>query len=247
MNQSTWLHESKSLHAAVVMDGNGRWAESRGLSRSEGHRAGVAAARRIVEAAPSLGISVLTLFAFSCENWKRPREEVRGLFDLLRTYFTKDLGDLDARSVRLSVIGRRDRLPPDLVRRIVRAEARCAGGEGLLLRIALDYGGRDAIARAAAEASWRGPVTVESISEGMGPDVDLLVRTGGEQRLSGFLIWECAYAELFFTRTLWPDFTPEELSATVRAFSGRERRFGGLGVLPSVPRPGRPAEKEAVR
>ena len=225
------------LHVAIIMDGNGRWAVSRGRPRTAGHLAGVEAVRRTVEGAAGLGVGTLTLFAFSSDNWRRPDLEVRALMRLFRSYLAAEAGRCADNGIRLQVIGRRDRLPPGLVRAIAEAEARTAGGGRFLLRIAVDYSARDAILRAAArlaadseaepsrEAFAR--LLAESSEDGSAaPDVDLLIRTGGEQRLSDFLLWECAYAELVFTDRMWPDFGPADLAEAVREFHRRERRFG---------------------
>jgi len=225
------------LHIAILLDGNGRWAAARGLPRSEGHRAGVAAVRRIVHAAPSLGIGTLSLYAFSANNWERPSSEVVSLLGLLEDYLRADAADCAAHGVRLRVIGRRDRIPRSLVDAIQAAEEITAGGRTLELRIALDYSSREAILRASCwmlsslEVSDRefarrlGQVTHAG---GPAPDVDLLIRTGGERRLSDFLLWECAYAELLFTPRMWPEFEAADLEAAVEDFLGRERRFGRL-------------------
>jgi undecaprenyl diphosphate synthase len=230
---------------AVIMDGNGRWATSRGRPRLAGHRAGADALRRIVEAAPGVGIRTLTVYAFSSDNWSRPAAEVRGLMHLLREYLELETKNCLKDGVRLSFIGRRDRLPAALCRALEASERVTAQCTTLTLRVALDYSSRDVLARAvlangasaaeAADASGdAGRTGLERrIAEAMhavdgAPDVDLLVRTGGEQRLSDFMLWECAYAELFFSPTMWPDFSVEELGRIVQAFHGRERRFGGL-------------------
>jgi undecaprenyl diphosphate synthase len=203
--------QSSSLHVAIVMDGNGRWATRRGLPRFAGHRAGAEAVRRAVEAAPGLGIAALTLYAFSADNWKRPPGEVAALMRLLARYLRTESPRLVANGVRLEVVGRRDRLPLPLVAGIAAAESATASGVRLHLRLAVDYSSRWAIGAGAIL-----------------PDVDLLIRTGGEQRLSDFLLWECAYAELYFSGTMWPDFGAPELTAAVADFRARERRFGGL-------------------
>jgi undecaprenyl diphosphate synthase len=225
------------LHVAILLDGNGRWAASRGLKRSEGHRAGVAAVRRIVRAAPGLGIGTMTLYAFSSDNWERPMSEVAALLTLLEEYFRAEAATCTAEGVRLRVIGRRDRIPPSLAQAIDSAEKLTAAGRALELRIAVDYSARDAILRAACwmvsslEVSQRefakrlGEVTHSS---GPALDVDLLIRTGGDRRLSDFMLWECAYAELFFTPRMWPEFNAEDLAAALEDFRGRERRFGRL-------------------
>ncbi len=206
MKQST-----SGIHVGIVMDGNGRWATRRGLARTLGHRAGARVLRPIVEAAPTLGVAALTLFAFSADNWKRPPAEVAGLMRLFARYLRGETARLIEHSVRLEVIGRRDRLPQPLVAAIATAEAATRGGATLHLRLAVDYSARHAIAAGQ-----------------LLPDVDLLVRTGGEKRLSDFLLWECAYAELCFTDRMWPDFTPADLAAAIAEFRTRERRFGAL-------------------
>ena len=217
------------IHAAIIMDGNGRWANARSLPRAAGHRAGVETVRRIVEAAPDLGVSTLTLYAFSEDNWQRPPREVSTLMQLLRLYLEKETRRLIAQGVKLEAIGRRDRLPESVVRLLEETERRTAGGHRLRLRVALDYSSRTAILAAAAAAQREsGSITDEAISRFLGPSVDLLIRTSGEQRLSDFLLWESAYAELIFTPTMWPDFTADDLASAVREFHGRERRFGAL-------------------
>jgi len=225
---------SASIHVAVIMDGNGRWAVRRGLPRSAGHHAGVDAIRRVVEAAPQLGIGTLSLFAFSSDNWARPAEEVQILMALFGRFLRDEAGPLRANEVRLSVIGRRDRLPPEVVSAIAAAEALTARGTRLHLRVAIDYSSRDAILEA-ARLGRRDDATRERFAIRLGeihgapaPDVDLLIRTGGEQRLSDFLLWESAYAELFFTARMWPDFHGDDLAAAVAEFRGRDRRFGAL-------------------
>jgi len=225
------------LHVAIIMDGNGRWARDRGLPRTAGHRAGVEAARAVVEAAPDLGVTALTLFAFSSDNWRRPAPEVGALMGLLRQYLRSDLDELVERGARLTVIGRRDRLPAGLSQEISRVEQASAGGGRLHLRIAIDYSSRDAIANAAAE--WRAPPSREELGRALAagsgaPDVDLLIRSGGEKRLSDFLLWESAYAELCFTDTLWPDFKAEDLRAAIAEFHLRDRRYGGLSAASSL-------------
>jgi undecaprenyl diphosphate synthase len=214
-----------TLHVAIIMDGNGRWALARGLARVAGHQAGAQAVRRAVEAAPGLGIGTLTLFAFSADNWRRPPEEVSALMALFVQFLEDETAECVEQGVRLEVIGRRDRLDPALGAAIARAEALTASGSRLRLRLAVDYSGRDAILSAV-----RGLATLsrESLAGALGPAVDLLIRTGGERRLSDFLLWECAYAELVFSRRMWPDFTPDDLAGAVREFRGRERRFGAI-------------------
>ena len=220
-------------HVAIIMDGNGRWATKRHLPRQAGHKAGVDAVRRIAEAAPSLGIATLTLYAFSADNWRRPETEVTALMGLLRYYLTTEVVRLGKQGIRLSVIGRRDRLPEGMAARISDAEAATAEGRALHMRIALDYSARDAILRAASAVRGNPNLTREGFSQLLtggvqGGDVDLLIRTSGEQRLSDFLLWECAYAELYFTDRLWPDFGADDLQQAVQALSQRNRRFGGL-------------------
>jgi undecaprenyl diphosphate synthase len=205
------MTQSTSLHVAIIMDGNGRWATRRGLARVAGHRAGADAVRRVVRAAPDLGIGALTLYAFSSDNWKRPASEVTALMRLFARYLRSETAELAAQQVTLTIIGRRYRLPQGLVAAIEAAERATTGGTRLELRIAVDYSARAAI-RAGA----------------LIPDVDLLIRTGGEQRLSDFLLWECAYAELCFMDVMWPDFGAAELTSAVHDFHSRERRFGGL-------------------
>jgi undecaprenyl diphosphate synthase len=228
-------NEKAPLHVAIIMDGNGRWARARALPRTVGHRAGVEAARAVVEAAPKLGVTALTLFAFSSDNWRRPPLEVSALMALLRQYLRSDLEQLVERGARLTVIGRRDRLPAGLSEEIGAAEGASASGTQLHLRIALDYSSRDAIANAAA--GWREAPSRDDFSRRLrGPreadagNVDLLIRSGGEKRLSDFLLWESAYAELCFVDTLWPDFGAAELAAAVADFHHRDRRFGGLSA-----------------
>jgi undecaprenyl diphosphate synthase len=234
MVQST-RNGSRRLHAAIIMDGNGRWAVARGLPRLAGHRAGAEAVRRAVEAAPDLGIGTLTLFAFSSDNWRRPTEEVSGLMQLLAEHLRSETSRCIDNGVRIEVIGRRDRLACDLAVAIRQAESATTDGEKLHLRIAVDYSGRDAITEAMRQTVRGGLVCRECLEEQLGPPVDLLIRTGGEQRLSDFLLWECAYAELIFSRRMWPDFDAPDLEAAVRQFHARERRFGALSpaLLPA--------------
>ncbi|HSC76922.1 MAG TPA: polyprenyl diphosphate synthase [Candidatus Acidoferrales bacterium] len=219
------------MHVAIVMDGNGRWAQAQGLPRPAGHRAGVRTVWRIVEAAPALGIRTLSLFAFSAYNWERPQAEVQNLLHLLRQYLEEGTQDCVANGVRLTVIGRRDRLPADLCGAVAASEAATRHGQTLHLRIAADYSAREAILRAARRLRGQGVITPEIFARTLGegesaPDVDLLIRTGGEQRLSDFLLWECAFAELHFTRTPWPEFAPADLEAAVKDFHSRVRSFG---------------------
>ena len=225
------------------MDGNGRWAERRGLSRTAGHRAGARSVEAVIEAAPNAGIGVLTLYAFSSDNWNRPMPEVAALMRLFRTYLRNRRARAVANGVRIEVIGRRDRLPASVLAEIAETEAATRAGTRLRVRLAVDYSARDAILRAAARMQEdSGAPTRERFEELLAsvdhgapgvPPVDLLVRTGGEQRLSDFLLWECAYAELVFLDTMWPDFSAKELEQVVAEFRGRERRFGAIPARPA--------------
>jgi len=214
-----------SLHVAIIMDGNGRWANARGLPRVAGHRTGADAVRRTVEAAPGMGVSVLTLYAFSADNWRRPAREVSTLMKLLGHYLVKETDRCVENGVRLQAIGRRDRLPPALVSLLEDAERKTAHGSKLHLRLAIDYSSRQAILEAVRRERAH---TEEAFSKALGPDVDLLIRTSGEQRLSDFLLWECAYAEMIFTRRMWPDFSEDDLSAAIDEYHRRDRRFGAV-------------------
>jgi undecaprenyl diphosphate synthase len=227
------------LHVAIIMDGNGRWAAQRNLPRVAGHRAGVAAVRRIVEHAPKVGIGRLTVYAFSSDNWRRPAAEVQSIFWLLRVFLRLERERLRQAGARLEVIGRRDRIPKLLLREIDQAVAATAEGRRLRLRVAIDYSSRDAIMRAAlavpasipqgqtfSASLLRDRLAQELIAES--GEVDLLIRTGGEKRLSDFLLWESAYAELWFTDRMWPDFEASDLDAALEEFRGRQRRFGGV-------------------
>jgi undecaprenyl diphosphate synthase len=226
---SIYFKTQSTLHVGIIMDGNGRWAVARGLPREAGHSTGVAAVSRVAEAAPELGISVLTLFAFSSDNWRRPRQEVSTLMALLDLYLDRETPRAVERGVRLEVIGRRDRLDAGLQERIAAAEFATRLGKRLRLRMAVDYSARDAILAAARSAS---ELSREAIGAALGPPVDLMIRTGGEHRLSDFLLWESAYAELVFCRAMWPDFGPADLAAAVREFRGRDRRFGDVPRTP---------------
>ena len=231
---------SSKLHVGIIMDGNGRWAAARGLPRKSGHEAGVEAIRRVAEAAPEQGVGTLTLYAFSCDNWRRPPAEVSALMGLLGVYVRTETARLARSGARLSVIGRRDRLPGGLARAIGRAEAATAGGTALHLRIAIDYSAREAILQAASRASGPHDFSREGFSrlvtgEEALRDVDLVIRTSGEQRLSDFLLWESAYAELHFTERMWPDFGAADLAEALSAFRKRERRFGGLAGTGAKP------------
>jgi undecaprenyl diphosphate synthase len=231
-----------NLHVGIIMDGNGRWATRRGLSRLRGHEAGVEAIRRVVEAAPKHGIGTLTLYAFSVDNWRRPKAEVAALMALLRFYLANEVESLVRNGVRLTVIGRRDRLPNGIAGAIARAEAATANSDVLHLRMAVDYSARDSILNAVARAAALSDLTRESFSDlvtgepGL-RDVDLIIRTSGEKRLSDFLLWEGAYAELHFTERMWPEFDADDLADALASFSRRERRFGGLEQLPVAPAP----------
>jgi undecaprenyl diphosphate synthase len=228
---------------AIIMDGNGRWASARNRPRSIGHAEGAHSVRRVVEAAPEMGISMLTLYAFSSDNWQRPPREVATLMRLLRKYIHAETQTCVEKGVKVNVIGRRDRLAPTLVRAIEGAEDATSQGSTLHLRVAVDYSARDAIVRAAGLARPGEELTRERFSSLVAqslhvrepiPDVDLLIRTGGEQRLSDFLLWECAYAELVFTPRLWPDFDAQDLAAALRDFHSRERRYGRIEATAAV-------------
>ena len=220
------------------MDGNGRWATARGQLRTAGHIAGAKTVRKIVEAAPDCGVGTLTLYAFSSDNWKRPSREVALLMRLFRRYLVSEVARCVQNGVRMKIIGRRDRIPAELLRAIVNAENATREGRTLELRIAVDYSSRDAVLRAARHLSKNSQGSdadraefshlLAQVDNGIGEsrDVDLLIRTGGEQRLSDFLLWECAYAELYFTRRMWPEFSPADLGEAVEEFHARERRFG---------------------
>lgn len=223
------------LHVAIITDGNGRWATSRGLPRSAGHRAGAESARRVIEAAPRLGIHTLTLFALSSANWKRPAAEVNTILRLLHEYLLVETSHCVEEGVRLSIIGRRDRIPATLRQAIADSEAATANGTRLQLRLAIDYSAREAIFHAACRFYKVTELSPESFSNvlaevlrGGSTEVDLLIRTGGEQRLSDFLLWECAFAEFVFLPKRWPDFTPADLDGAVQEFGRRERTRGAL-------------------
>lgn len=222
-------------HVALIMDGNGRWALARGLPRIEGHRRGADVVRELVESAPDLGIGTLTLYAFSSDNWKRPEREVAFLMGLFRTFLRRERRRCVKEGVRVTVVGRRDRLSPGLVKEIERTEEATASGTVLRLRLCVDYSARDRILEAARLMAREGSETREAFSRCLGragnepepaTDVDLLVRTGGEQRLSDFLLWESAYAEFVFTDVMWPEFGREPLREALECFAGRQRRFG---------------------
>ena len=225
------------LHVAIIMDGSGRWARARGLPRSEGHRAGAAVARRVAEAAPALGIGALTLFAFSSDNWQRPSREVAALMEVFEQFFLSQARPLAQRGIRISILGRRDRLPSSLLAAVHTAETIRVYAPNLRLRVAIDYSGRDAVRQAALLLGESSEGAGEQFARALAelyhesepvPDVDLLIRTGGEQRLSNCLLWEVAYAELVFTKRLWPDFDADDLAAALREFHSRERRYGRI-------------------
>ena len=225
------------LHVGLIMDGNGRWARARGLPRTEGHRRGADAVRRAVEASPELGITTLTLYAFSADNWRRPAAEVSTLMRLLESFLVREVTNCRRHGIRLALIGRRDRLSPALLRAIEETEHATRDGARLYLRLAVDYSARSAILAAAGtvrpdehcdENGFLRRVNRACHSDPETPPVDLVIRTSGEQRLSDFLLFESAYAELLFIDTLWPDFDGEDLRRAVEAFRLRDRRYGGL-------------------
>ena len=217
-------------HVAIIMDGNGRWAKRHRLPRAMGHKRGVEAVRRLVRGLGPLGLECLTLYAFSSENWKRPEDEIADLMGLMRAFIKSDLPDFVANGVRLKIIGDYKVLEPDIVEMLEDALERTAGGTKTIA-VALNYGSQQEIARAAAKAAAQGDVTVQAISANLDtaelPPLDLLVRTSGEVRLSNFLLWQSAYAELWFTDVLWPDFTVAHLQEALASFARRERRYGG--------------------
>ena len=231
------------LHVAIILDGNGRWAVARGLPRSAGHQQGVRTVRTIVRVAPALGIGTLTLYAFSSDNWLRPAGEVSTLMRLLGHFTEREAPSCARRGVQVSVIGRRDRLPPALAAGIDRLETATRDGSRLHVRLAIDYSGREAIWYAAERAIRSGAASRElftwAVRSGRGepahvPDVDLMIRTGGERRLSDFVLWELAYAELYFTDVMWPDFRREHLEAALTWFHARDRRFGRVELSASA-------------
>src|SRR5246127_3154291 len=233
---------ASKLHIGIIMDGNGRWPTRRRLSRLRGHEAGVEAIRRVVEAAPKQEVGTLTLYAFSSDNWRRPKAEVAALMALLKIYLASEIESLVRNGVRLTVIGRRDRLPDGIASAIGKAEAATAEGNVLHLRIAIDYSARDAILNAAVKLAGVPEPSREKFSEFVTGeaglrDVDLIIRTSGEQRLSDFLLWEGAYAELHFTERMWPEFNAGDFAEALASFPRRERRFGALQPLPLEPAP----------
>ncbi len=222
--------ENRARHVAIIMDGNGRWAKKRHLPRAMGHKRGVEAVRKLVRSVEPMGIDCLTLYAFSSENWKRPEEEISDLMGMLRKFIKSDLPEFIANDVRLKIIGDYKALEPDIVEMLEDALEKTSGGSRILA-VALNYGSQQEIARAAAFAAKAGKVTVETIAANLFtadlPPLDLLIRTSGEVRLSNFLLWQAAYAEMSFLDVLWPDFTPEHLQAAIDDFSQRDRRYGG--------------------
>lgn len=233
-------------HVAIIMDGNGRWAKARGLPRVMGHREGVKALKRTIEAAPRLGLECITVFGFSTENWTRPADEVSDLMGLVRNYLTSDLDRMERDGVRMRVLGRREGLPADIVAIIDRAEARTAHNRRFLLQVAFNYGGRADIVDAARKyvdlvLAGQAAEPLDEVALGAGlatagaPELDLIIRTSGEKRLSNFLLWEAAYAEMVFQDILWPDYGEAALAEAVAAFKTRERRFGGTEVRASAP------------
>ena len=218
-------------HIAIIMDGNGRWAKKRHMPRALGHQRGVEAVRRTVKAARDLGLEALTLYAFSTENWSRPEDEVSALMGLMKRFILADLEEFASANVRLKIIGNYKAFAPDVVELIEGALARTAGNDGTTLVVALNYGSQDEIARAANAAAAKGPITAETIAAELDtadlPPLDLLIRTSGEVRLSNFLLWQAAYAEMIFMDVLWPDFGPAHLAEALAEFKQRERRYGG--------------------
>lgn len=232
-------------HVAIIMDGNGRWAAERGLPRAEGHRRGVEALRRTVRSAGEIGIDILTIFAFSSENWSRPPSEIRDLLGLLRLFIRNDLAELNTNNVRVRVIGERETLSSDVRRLLEEAEDLTHRNDGMTLVVAFNYGARQEITRAARRLADEvsagrlasAEITAERLSEYMDapdlPDPDLIIRTSGEQRLSNFLLWQSAYSELVFVPTFWPDFDRAALEQAISEYARRERRFGGLAAAGS--------------
>lgn len=236
----------KPAHVAIIMDGNGRWARERGLPRAAGHRAGVEALRNTVRAAGDLGIGWLTVYAFSSENWSRPKTEISDLMGLLRHFIRRDLAELHQNGVRVRIVGSREGLEPDIAALLAEAEGLTAQNTNMNLVIAFNYGSRDEIARAArtlAREAAEGRLDPDSITheslaahlDTVGiPDPDLVIRTSGEQRLSNFLLWQAAYSEFVFIPAYWPDFSREHLANAIETFSSRDRRFGGLARREAV-------------
>jgi undecaprenyl diphosphate synthase len=226
------------VHIAVIMDGNGRWARKRGLPRVAGHRSGINAVREVVEGSAELGISVLTLYAFSVENWKRPATEVRTLMLLLREYLSREIDNLDRNNIRFRTIGRTDQLDPTVRAELQKAIDRTKSNTGMTFVVALNYGGRAEIVDAVNQllAERRESIDEAELARRLYtaefPDPDLLIRTSGEMRVSNFLLWQIAYTEMYVTDTLWPDFSRKDLYEAILAFQKRERRYGGLSEAP---------------
>jgi undecaprenyl diphosphate synthase len=222
---------ARARHVAIIMDGNGRWAKKRHLPRALGHQRGVEAVRRVVRGAREMGLEALTLYAFSTENWQRPEDEISDLMSLMKRFILSDLEEFAKAGVRLKIIGDYTAFKPDVVELVQGAMARTAANTGTTLAVALNYGSQDEIARAATKAAAKGPITPETIAAELDtadlPPLDLLIRTSGEVRLSNFLLWQAAYAEMLFTDVLWPDFTADHLREALDAFATRDRRFGG--------------------
>ncbi|WP_295498080.1 polyprenyl diphosphate synthase [Sphingorhabdus sp. EL138] len=218
-------------HVAIIMDGNGRWAKKRMLPRAMGHKRGVETVRNIVRAAAELGLETLSLYAFSSENWKRPEDEISDLMGLMRDFIKSDLDEFASNDVRLKIIGNYKALAPDIVEMLDESIARTSQNSRTTLVVALNYGAQDEMVRAARAAAAQGEINAASIEANLDtanlPPLDLLIRTSGEQRLSNFMLWQAAYAELWFTETLWPDFNKDELAAALNEFARRERRYGG--------------------
>jgi len=218
-------------HVAIIMDGNGRWAKKRMLPRAMGHKRGVETVRNIVRAAGDLGLETLSLYAFSSENWKRPEDEISDLMGIMRDFIKSDLDEFAANNVRLKIIGNYKALAPDIVDMLEESIARTSKNSRTTLAVALNYGAQDEMVRAARAAAAQGEINAASIEANLDtadlPPLDLLIRTSGEQRLSNFMLWQAAYAELWFTETLWPDFNKDELAAALNEFARRERRYGG--------------------
>lgn len=218
-------------HVAIIMDGNGRWAKKRMLPRAMGHKRGVETVRNIVRAAGELGLETLSLYAFSSENWKRPEDEISDLMSLMREFIKSDLDEFASNDVRLKIIGNYKALAPDIVEMLDESIARTSQNSRTTLAVALNYGSQDEMVRAARAAAAQGEISASSIEANLDtaglPPLDLLIRTSGEQRLSNFMLWQAAYAEFWFTETLWPDFNKEELAAALNEFARRERRYGG--------------------
>ncbi len=224
-------YDRGARHVAIIMDGNGRWAKKRRLPRAVGHQRGGDAVRKVVKAARKLGLEALTLYAFSTENWRRPEDEISALMSLLKRFILSELEEFASNGIRLQVIGDYSVFPADVVAMIDGALERTAGNTAMTLAVALNYGSHDEIARAAAKAAAKGPITPETIAAELDtadlPPLDLLIRTSGEVRLSNFLLWQAAYAEMLFTDVLWPDFGEENLAEALDAFAQRSRRYGG--------------------